>query len=130
MTDPTWDARDLAQIDRHDEVHIASLRPDGTLTSSRIIWAVSLDGRVYVRSVNGPTAAWYRSTRHRHEGQLTAGRVANDVTIIDVDDTADAAGIQERIDAAYRAKYSGYPGPVARITADQAHATTLELIPR
>lgn len=131
MTDATWDEGDLAQIDRHDEVHIASLRPDGTLTGGRIIWAVSLDGRVYVRSVNGPGAAWYRSTRHRHEGQLTAGRLVKDVTMLDLDDTAtDADGIQERIDAAYRAKYDSYPGPVARITADQARATTLELAPR
>ena len=131
MTDATWDESDLAQIDRHDEVHIASLRPDGTLTGNRIIWAVSLDGRVYVRSVNGPTAAWYRSTRHRHEGQLTADRVVKDVTMLDLDDTATVAdGIQERIDAAYRAKYRRYPGPVARITADQARTTTLELVPR
>ena len=135
MTDATWDETDLAQIGRHDEVRISSLRPDGMLTGGRIIWAVRLDGRVYVRSVNGPTAAWYRSTRHRHAGQLTAGRLVKDVTMLDLDDTATATatatdGIQERIDAAYRAKYHGYPGPVARITADQARATTLELAPR
>ena len=127
MTTATWDEGELAQIDRNDEVHIASLRPGGTLTGSRIIWAVSLDGRVYVRSVNGPGAAWYRSTRHRHEGRLTAGRVVKDITMLDVDHTD---GVQERIDAAYRAKYAGYPGPVARITAEQARATTLELVPR
>lgn len=127
MTTTAWDENDLAQIDRHDEVHIASLRPDGTLTSSRIIWAVSLDGHLYVRSVNGPGAAWYRSTRHRHEGQLAAGSVVKDVTMIDVDH---AGGLEDRIDATYRAKYARYPGPVAQITADQARATTLELTPR
>jgi hypothetical protein len=127
VTTTAWDETDLAQIDRRDEVHISSLRPDGTLTSSRIIWAVSLDGRVYVRSVNGPDAAWYRSTRSRHEGQLTVGRLVKDVTMLDVEPTD---SIQERIDGAYRAKYAAYPGPVARITADQARATTLELAPR
>ena len=127
MTTTAWEGTDLAQIDQHDEAHIASLRPDGTLTSSRIIWAVTLDGRVYIRSVNGPDAAWYRSTRHRHEGQLTVGRSVMDVTMLDVEPTD---GIQERIDGAYRAKYAAYPGPVARITADQARATTLELVPR
>jgi hypothetical protein len=127
MTTTTWDENDLAQIDRHDEVHIASLRPDGTLTGSRIIWAVSLDGHLYVRSVNGPDAAWYRSTRHRHEGQLAAGGMVKDVTMLDVDH---AGGLEDRIDAAYRAKYARYPGPVAQITADQARATTLELTPR
>jgi hypothetical protein len=35
-----------------------------------------------------------------------------------------------RIDAAYRAKYFRYPGPVASITAEQARETTLRLDPR
>jgi hypothetical protein len=82
---------------------------------------------VYIRSVNGPGAAWYRSTRRKHEGQLTAGSVARNVTMLDVDHTDD---VQQRIDAAYRAKYAGYHGPVARITAEQARAATLELFPQ
>jgi hypothetical protein len=116
MTETAWSETDLSQIDGHDEVRIASLRPGGTLSSGRIIWAVRLGDTVYVRSVNGPGSAWYRSTRHRHEGQLRAGSLTKD--------------IEDRIDAAYRAKYASYPGPVARITASQARATTLQLVPR
>jgi hypothetical protein len=127
MTEIAWSETDLSQIDGHDEVRIASQRPDGTMSSSRIIWAVRLGDKVYVRSVNGPGSAWYRSTRHRREGQLRAGSLAKDVTMLDVDH-ADA--VEDRIDAAYRAKYASYPGPVARITADQARATTLQLLPR
>jgi hypothetical protein len=127
MTAAAWNRDALAEIARHDEVRIASLRSDGTLGSSRIIWAVSLDGRVYIRSVNGPGSAWYRSTQRRHEGRLTAGSVAQDVAMHGVDDADD---IQQRIDGAYRAKYAGYHGPVARITSDQARAATLELVPQ
>jgi hypothetical protein len=57
MTTTAWSETDLAQIDAHDEVRVASLRPDGTLTSGRIIWAVRLADEVYVRSVNGPGSA-------------------------------------------------------------------------
>jgi hypothetical protein len=127
MTETAWSETDLSQIDGHDEVRIASLSPDGTLSSGRIIWAVRLGDTVYVRSVNGPGSAWYRSTRHRHEGQLRAGSLTKDITMLDVDHAGD---IEDRIDAAYRAKYASYPGPVARITASQARATTLQLVPR
>lgn len=127
MTTTAWSETDLAQIDAHDEVRIASPRPDGTLTSDRIIWAVRLADEVYVRSVNGPGSAWFRATRHRREGRLSVGALSKDVTFIDIDA---GDGIEDRIDAAYRAKYAGYSGPVAGITADQARATTLKLVPR
>lgn len=42
MTDLIWIEDDLAPIDRREDVRIASLRPDNTLTGSRIIWAVIL----------------------------------------------------------------------------------------
>jgi hypothetical protein len=125
--DTAWSADDLAQIDEHDEVRIASLRSDGTLTSDRIIWAVRLGDQVYVRSVNGPGAAWFRATRHRRAGELRVGGMSKDIAILDVDH---ADGIEDRIDAAYRAKYGRYSGPVASITTEQARATTLQLVPR
>ncbi|MEZ0065018.1 hypothetical protein ABIA32_001006 [Streptacidiphilus sp. MAP12-20] len=127
MTAKAWTEAELAEVDGNDEVEIASLRPDGELGGSRTIWAVSLDGRVYVRSVNGERSVWYRATRHRHAGRLAVGSVVADVAMHDLDH---ADGVEDRIDAAYRTKYAGYPGPVARITASQARATTLELTPR
>jgi hypothetical protein len=109
MTQAIWSETDLSQIDGHDEVRVASRRPDGTLSSSRVIWAVRLEDEVYVRSVNGAGSAWYRSTRHRHQGQLHVGSLTKDVAMIDVDHGDE---IEDRIDAAYRAKYARYPGPV------------------
>ena len=35
MTATAWSEQDLTEINHHDEVHIASLRPDGTLTRQR-----------------------------------------------------------------------------------------------
>jgi hypothetical protein len=127
VTQATWSEDDLERIDRHDKVRIASLRPDGTLSSSQIIWAVSLNGRLYVRSVNGPGAAWYLATRQRHEGRLTARGIIEDVAMLDLDHTS---SLEDLIDDAYRIKYARYRGPVAFHTAEQARATTLELLPR
>lgn len=111
-----WTQPQLAEIDRHDEVRVAPRRAGGTLAAPRIVWAVRVGEKVYIRSVDGADGAWYRTTRARHEGHMTAG-------------TVDADVVCERIDAAYRAEYRRYPGPVASITAGRARATTLELDP-
>ena len=38
--------------------------------------------------------------------------------------------INDELDAAYRAKYGNYSGPVAAITSPLARSTTLKLVPR
>lgn len=127
MPRSTWSEDDLERIDRHDKIRIASLRFDGTLSRSQIVWAVSLNGRLYVRSVNGPGVAWYLDARQRHEGQLTARGIARDVAMLDLDHTS---SLEDLIDDAYRTKYARHRGPLAFHTAEQARATTLELLPR
>ncbi|WP_194903816.1 DUF2255 family protein [Catenulispora rubra] len=126
MTTTAWTESDLAEIDRHDEVHIAPRRSDGALAALRTVWAVRVGSKVYIRSVNGAAGAWYRTASASHEGHLTSSGIASDVVFAVVDPT-DA--LQDRIDAAYRSKYNRYPGPVARITADKARATTFEILP-
>jgi hypothetical protein len=128
MMTATWTEQQLDEIDRTDEVHIAPRRGDGSLASPRIVWAVRVGEEVYMRSVKGAEGAWYRTTRARHEGRLAAGGVGLDVAFDDVDPADGELG--GRIDAAYRAKYSRYPGPVASITAERARVTTLRLDPR
>ena len=51
-----WSSDELARIGTAEELQIASRRRDGTLRTSRTIWVVSHGDRLYVRSVNGPTA--------------------------------------------------------------------------
>ena len=121
-----WTAQELAEIDRHDELDVAPRRSDGSLARPRTVWAVRVDDDVYVRSVNGSDGAWYRTTRARHEGHVTSGSVDRDVTFTDVEN---ADGLEERVDAAYRAKYARYSGPVASITAARARTTTMRLTP-
>lgn len=127
MTTTAWSGQDLAEIDRHDELDVAPRRSDGSFGRPRIVWAVRVDDDVYIRSVRGREGAWYRTTRARHEGHITSGTVDRDVAFTDVEN---AEALEERIDAAYRAKYARYSGPVASITAAKARATTMRLTPQ
>src|SRR6266576_2838283 len=96
----TWTSDELDKIGRAEELEIASLGRDGTLTKPVTIWVVRNGDDLYVRSVNGRTAAWFRGTQVRHEGRIRAGGVEKDVTFADVDND-----IADRIDDAYRDKY-------------------------
>lgn len=68
-----WTSDELDKIGRAEELEIVSLRSDGTLTKPVTIWIVRYGDDLYVRSVNGRTAAWFRGTQVRHEGRIEAG---------------------------------------------------------
>ena len=120
-----WTEEELARIGTAEELEIASLRRDDTLGSRRTIWVVRDGDDLYVRSVNGPTAAWYRGTRERREGHIQAGGIDSNVTFVDADHDLD-----DRIDAAYRAKYGRYAAYIVdAVTSPEARSTTIELVP-
>ena len=122
----TWTSGELNSIDSVDELHIASLRRDGSWSSSRIIWMVVVDGELYVRSVRGPDAVWFRSAQVQHQGRVEAGGVTREVSYERADPELD-----DKIDAAYRSKYRHYvASTVDSTTSEQARSTTLRLVPR
>lgn len=124
----TWSHDKLSKIEAADELELASERPDGTLRKPVTIWVVRVGDDLYVRSVNGRTAAWYRGTQVRHEGRISAGGIEQDVTFVDV--TGDP-GLEAQIDAAYRAKYRRYAANIVNsVLTPQARAATLKLVPR
>jgi hypothetical protein len=125
-----WRADELSTIDGCGEVDIATRRSDGTLRAARIVWIVRHGNAVYVRSVNGTTAAWYRGVQTCHEGKLSAGRLQRGVIFTEAGTHAgEGSGLGDALDAAYRAKYGRSSGAVARITADVARATALRVDP-
>jgi hypothetical protein len=90
------------------------------------IWVVRHGEDLYVRSVNGPTASWFRGTQERHEGRAEAGGVRKDVAFAEPD-----GDIDDRLDTAYRTKYGRYAASIIdHITSPQARATTIKLVPR
>jgi hypothetical protein len=122
----TWTPDELDRVGRADELEIASMRPEGRLGSPRTIWVVRHGDDLYVRSVNGPSSAWYQGVQQRHEGRVQADGVERDVTLEEV-----AGQLDDALDAAYRTKYRRYSAaPVDHITSPQARSTTLRLVPR
>ena len=120
-----WTSDELTKVGGAEELQITSLRPDGRLSSPRTIWVVPYGDDLYVRSVNGPTAAWFRGTQVRHEGRIIAGGVDRDVTFTDADH-----GIDDEIDAAYQAKYHRYPQNITdSVKTPGARSTTMRLVP-
>jgi hypothetical protein len=61
----TWTSDELGRIAAADELEIASARRDGTLRNPATVWVVRHGGNVYVRSVNGRAAVWFRGAACR-----------------------------------------------------------------
>ncbi|MGE5666881.1 MAG: DUF2255 family protein [Betaproteobacteria bacterium] len=121
-----WTSDELNKIAAAEELQIASLRRDGTLSHPVTIWVVRHGDDLYVRSAYGRTASWFRGTQNRHEGHIRAGGVDKDVLFVEADDD-----VNNEIDAAYRTKYHRYSARyVDPIVSPEARATTIKLVPR
>src|SRR4051812_33558996 len=70
-----WTSDELSKIGSAEELQIASARHDSTLRNPVTIWVVPHDNDLYVRSLNGRTAAWFRGTQERREGRIWAGGI-------------------------------------------------------
>jgi hypothetical protein len=122
----TWDRRTLEQIAAADELHVAPRRGDGTLRAPTTIWVVRDGDDLYVRSWRGTEGAWWNTATDTHAGHIAAGGAEADVTFAAVGDPE----VNDRVDAAYLAKYGRYTGYVEPMVADRARATTLLLAPQ
>src|ERR1700685_2225412 len=98
----TWTSDELTAIGNADELQIAPIRDDGQLRNPVTIWVVRDGDDLYVRSYRGAGSSWFRGVQVRHEGRIRAGGVDKDVSFAQETD----AGVNDHVDAAYRAKYS------------------------
>ena len=120
-----WTNDELSKIGAAEELEIATFRSDGTLRRPVTIWVVRVGDDLYVRSVNGRSATWFRGALDRHEAHIQAGGVDKGVLLVETDD------LNDEIDAAYRAKYRRYAASIVNTTlTPQARAATLKLTPR
>jgi len=121
-----WTSGELERIASADELEIASVRRDGTLRKPVTVWIVRLGDDLYVRSVKGPTGAWFRGTQARHEGRIQAGGVDRDVTFVEAD-----TALSDEVDRAYRTKYRRYAANIVNsVLTPGARSATLRVVPR
>jgi hypothetical protein len=120
-----WTDDELATVGSAEEIRIASVRADGTLTNPVTIWAVRHDDGLYVRSVGGRDAAWFHGTQVRHSGRIWAARAEKDVHLVEADDN-----LADALDDAYRGKYRRYAGRILNsVLSPAARSATLQLLP-
>jgi hypothetical protein len=122
---PTWTDDELTRIGKAEELNLASRRPDGSLRNLVTMWVVRDGDELYVRAYKGPDGPWYRGTRDRQEGHVRSGGVEADVSFTDETDP----DVNDRIDAAYQAKYARWPDYVGPMITPQARAATIRLTP-
>jgi hypothetical protein len=120
---PDWTNDEIKKIGAAHLLYVAGRRADGTLRNLVPIWVVIHDGRLYIRSVNGRDAAWFRGTQVTHQGHIRAGGIEKDVAFVEAPRDIDAA-----LDDAYRAKYKNSIG-IDEIVEPIARAAVLELVP-
>jgi hypothetical protein len=123
-----WTSDELAKIDRAEELRLASRRRDGTLRNPVTVWVVRAGDDLYVRSMYGRTAAWFRGSQTRGDGRIMAGGVEKDVTFdyVDADDK-----VNDQVDDGYRTKYRRYAaGIINHMLTPEVKAATIRLVPR
>jgi hypothetical protein len=120
-----WSDAELRGIVDADDLHIAPLREDGiTYGTPTWIWCVAVEGELYVRGYNGQRSSWYRAAVNQRAGRIVAAGKTTEVAFESVD-----GPLNDRIDAAYRAKY-GTSRYLAPMVAASARAATVRIIPR
>lgn len=119
-----WTDTELDALGSAGELEISSRRADGTLSPPVTIWAVRHGDDVYARSVNGPSATWYRAAKRRGAGWISSGGVERRVRFLGPD-----GDVEDAIDSAYREKYGASSSAIQRISAPLARDTTIRLTP-
>jgi hypothetical protein len=122
----TWTSDELSRIGAAEELHLASLRRDGTLRPYVTMWVVRAGDNLYVRSAFGPDNPWFRRAKASGTGRIRAGGLERDVTFAEP-----APGVHAAIDVAYHSKYDRYgPRIVGTVVGPDAEAVTIRLVPQ
>jgi len=110
---------ELSKIDKADDLKVSPFRVDGvTYGTPTWIWAVVVDGELYVRAYNGVSSRWYQSAFKQKAGRIHAAGMVKDVLFEPVE-----AVMNNRIDNAYKIKYNNNPYLSSMISKRAAEAT-------
>jgi len=120
-----WSNDELSRIIKADDLHIAPFREDGvTYGTPTWIWCVAVDGDLYVRAYNGRNSRWHQAAIREKAGRIIAAGMTREAAFEAVD-----GSINDRIDDAYRTKYTGSPY-LQPMISERARAATVRVIPR
>ncbi|MGN6400921.1 MAG: DUF2255 family protein [Flavisolibacter sp.] len=115
---------ELNRVDKADDLHIAPFREDGkTYGTPTWIWAVIVDGNLYVRAYNGVNSRWYKSALEQKAGRIIAAGMTREVRFEPVH-----GDINSVIDEAYRKKYNDSPY-LSPMISNRSRAATIKIIP-
>jgi hypothetical protein len=113
---------DLAALAAAKEIKIETVSAAGTVHRT-IIWVAERDGTIYIRSVDGPDARWYREAT---SGRPVAIHVDGRRLAVRVEPASDAASVEacsEGLRAKYRRSYS-----LESMLVDHVLPTTLRVV--
>lgn len=120
-----WDQAEVGAIVKADDLHISVFREDmvsyGTPT---FIWCVEVAGDLYVRAYNGVQSRWYQAALKQKAGRIIAAGKTLDVSFEPID-----GALNDRIDDAYRAKYST-SSYLAPMISERSRAATVRILPK
>jgi hypothetical protein len=119
-----WTTQQAALITAPEQVHVMTQSRDGAPRRPVIIWIVGDGDRVFIRSTNGRTAAWFRGALATGAGQIVAGGRTSEVRFTEADPSDLPA-----VDTAYRRKYGRYPSIVDHLVGDGPREATLQVRP-
>ncbi len=120
-----WSSAELKNIVKADDLKVSPFREDGlTYGTPTWVWCVEVDGALYVRAYNGQASRWYQAAVREKAGQVIAAGMTRKVIFEAVD-----GNINDRIDAAYRAKYSASPY-LEPMIGERARGATIQIIPQ
>ncbi len=121
-----WSKEELRKIAEADDLHISPFREDGvTYGTPTWIWSVAVDDALYVRGYSGIKSRWYQAAVWQKAGRISAAGMTKEVAFESVED----GPIDDRIDEAYRAKYTKSPY-LKPIISTRARNATIRIAPR
>ncbi|UZR96450.1 DUF2255 family protein [Chondrinema litorale] len=110
---------EITLIAQKDDFHIAPFREDGkTYGTPTWIWVVSVENQLYVRAYNGTKSRWYNSAVKQKAGKIEAAGLTKKVRFELIE-----GDINDKIDEAYRQKYSKSPYLNSMISRNAKAAT-------
>lgn len=122
----SFDPETLQLLDATKEVQIETRRDENAPAHRRIIWVVTVDGAVFVRSVRGEKGRWYREVSANPTAALHADDKRIPVRAIPVTDEPTVGAVSE----AYRSKYGRTsPSSTQAMVQPETLPTTLRLEP-